>query len=32
MFALKEYMGSWHVTPEEMEELSRYVQGITKGK
>lgn len=32
MVALKEYMGSWHVTPEQMVELSEYVQAIAKSE
>ncbi|MGB5866492.1 MAG: hypothetical protein WBG69_01350 [Arcobacteraceae bacterium] len=31
LVALKEYMGSWHVSTEQMNELSEYMKGIVKG-
>jgi len=30
MYVLKEYIGSWHVTPKEMEEISSYLRDISK--
>jgi len=30
VLVLKEYMGSWHVTSEEMKEISEYIQTISK--
>ncbi len=30
LVALKEYMGSWHVSTEEMNDLSEYIKGIKK--
>ena len=32
IYTLKEYLGSWHVTTEEMEEISQYLQNIAKEK
>jgi len=32
ILVLKEYIGSWHVTPSEMEEISEYLKDISKLK
>jgi len=30
LVVLKEYIGSWHVSPEEMKQLSEYIKTISK--
>ena len=30
ILVLKEYMGNWHVTPEEMKEISEHLHNIAK--
>jgi len=30
--SLKEYIGGWHVTPEEMSEISNYIQSFSVSK
>jgi hypothetical protein len=32
VLVLKEYIGSWHVTTDEMKEISDYLQSISKTK